>query len=285
MPELADKLLKDFRWFPLWSCVYLKRFGYGKIPASSAGVECEFKNIKTKFLNDEVQTLRVDDFVQRFVTKYLSGRSNLHISKEVKIAVENNKENKCEITRSKHGKKKSKSDECSLCSAPCYEKHCPSCNKIDSAPAILASREIENWKGLPLIDVEKEQRVLKEINRNPKKESGYFDKNQETFDSLNFENLKKIPTMLNDNHISQKAINFKGKSYSFANTCPFDSLLQIFLVAAADNPMAKNILMRLQTTELACRKTECNGIVNRKFTASGPFAILEIDLNQKAAYN
>ena len=36
IPKLAKRLLKDIRWLPLWSCIFRDRYGYGRIPASSA---------------------------------------------------------------------------------------------------------------------------------------------------------------------------------------------------------------------------------------------------------
>ena len=46
-PDLADKLVKDNRFFALWSCIDRDIFGYGRIPACSAVCESEFKHIKT----------------------------------------------------------------------------------------------------------------------------------------------------------------------------------------------------------------------------------------------
>jgi len=41
MPKLADYLLKDVKLLPLWSCVCRNKFGFGRIPASSASVESD----------------------------------------------------------------------------------------------------------------------------------------------------------------------------------------------------------------------------------------------------
>lgn len=74
------------RWFPLWGSIYRNKYGYGKIPASSSGVESEFKNIKTKFFKGTILPMRVDDFVEFFVLKYLKGRTNLYIAKDLKLS-------------------------------------------------------------------------------------------------------------------------------------------------------------------------------------------------------
>lgn len=53
LPKLATKLLSNCRWILLWSNVYRDKYNYGRIPATSASVECEFKIVKKKFLTDK----------------------------------------------------------------------------------------------------------------------------------------------------------------------------------------------------------------------------------------
>lgn len=36
LPALTARLKKDIKVFPLWSCIWVDKFGYGKIPASSS---------------------------------------------------------------------------------------------------------------------------------------------------------------------------------------------------------------------------------------------------------
>lgn len=50
LPDFAPRLIADVKWLPLWSCVTQEKFRYGGVPASSAHIECEFKNIKIKCL-------------------------------------------------------------------------------------------------------------------------------------------------------------------------------------------------------------------------------------------
>ena len=47
-------------------------------------------------------------------------------------------------------------------------------------------------------------------------------------------------------YLALQPINIRGKKYSFTNTCPFDSLLQIMLVAAADFPQVAKVFKSLQ---------------------------------------
>ncbi|CAL1671883.1 unnamed protein product [Lasius platythorax] len=45
-PHIATKLLRDIGTIVLWSNIYTDKFGYGRIPASSAPVESEFNKLK-----------------------------------------------------------------------------------------------------------------------------------------------------------------------------------------------------------------------------------------------
>lgn len=70
--EFAERLMVDLAWLPLWSCVVRNKFGYGRIPASSAHVESEFGKIKNLLLKDETTPMRVDQFVKKHVN-HISG--------------------------------------------------------------------------------------------------------------------------------------------------------------------------------------------------------------------
>ncbi|XP_018366817.1 PREDICTED: molybdenum cofactor synthesis protein cinnamon-like [Trachymyrmex cornetzi] len=69
-PHITNKLLRDISTIPLWSNIYTDKFGYGRIPASSASVEGEFNKLKNLVIN---KPLRVDKFVEEHI-KYLIGR-------------------------------------------------------------------------------------------------------------------------------------------------------------------------------------------------------------------
>lgn len=69
MPAFANKLIDDMKFFPSWSCVCRDKFGYGRIPASSASVEGEFNIIKNIFLKNETTPMRADVFVIKHVKR------------------------------------------------------------------------------------------------------------------------------------------------------------------------------------------------------------------------
>ena len=77
-PELADRLVNDIRFFTIWSCIDRDRFGYGRIPASSAPVESEFKNIKAHLLLEHHRfPMRLDEFLEIHIQKYIALRMHI----------------------------------------------------------------------------------------------------------------------------------------------------------------------------------------------------------------
>lgn len=60
-PEFANRLLKQVKMIPLWSCIRRDAFGYGRMPPSSAPAESEFKIIKNQVLP---KITRIDSAVE-----------------------------------------------------------------------------------------------------------------------------------------------------------------------------------------------------------------------------
>ncbi|XP_048513396.1 uncharacterized protein LOC125501447 [Athalia rosae] len=73
LPSLVVRVLRDFKWFPLWSCICQAHFSYGRVPASSATVEADFNNIKTRVFGASNLPIRADLFVMRHLD-YINGR-------------------------------------------------------------------------------------------------------------------------------------------------------------------------------------------------------------------
>jgi len=76
MPAFADRLMKDMNMIPMWSCICRDKFGYGRIPASSASVESDFNIVKNIFLKTEQTPMRADEFVMKHI-KFINGRIKL----------------------------------------------------------------------------------------------------------------------------------------------------------------------------------------------------------------
>ena len=88
LPKLAEKLKRDMKTFVSWGCVCRDKFKNGRIPASSAVVECELKNIKTKFRDHQTLPMRADEFVEFITLRYIKGSTTLYIAKDNKIQKE-----------------------------------------------------------------------------------------------------------------------------------------------------------------------------------------------------
>lgn len=189
MPAFADKLIADTKYLPLWSCICRDKFGFGRIPASSASIEGDFHIIKNIFLKNEQTLMRADLFITKHV-KFLSGRVKLinamfqekdtetaettekiieefpttviseQFPKNDNINVEINVE--CPVCA--NGDEPTGAHVCNICqksvhaidacSTPIGEEGygqkriCKKCETFGNANEILATREIEDWRGL-----------------------------------------------------------------------------------------------------------------------------------------
>ena len=63
-----------------------------------------------------------------------------------------------------------------------------------------------------------------------------------------------------------QAIDYNGKKYTFRNTCPFDSFMQVMLIAGADFPQAIQTFTELQEKILMFKLIKC--ILKQGFQAS-----------------
>ena len=85
LPQVTERLMKDMKSFPLWSCILKDRIGYGKTPATSAAVESQIKSIKQDlFNNNKASPMRPDDFVHSLLS-YVVGRSNIIEARAMEI--------------------------------------------------------------------------------------------------------------------------------------------------------------------------------------------------------
>lgn len=98
---------------------------------------------------------------------------------------------------------------------------CFSCS--ESSQSILASHEIEDWRGL-------------NSKQNKNHTARYLGNNKCNInDSLTWYKSTKLPIIKNDNSMGLQAIKLEDKNYTLINTCAFDSLLQILLTAISDH--------------------------------------------------
>lgn len=260
-PQIVERLIIDVRLLPLWTNIYRDQFGYGRVPASSASVESEFNKLKSLLLKN-CQLMRIDSFLQKHVD-YLHGvlkivdaqstNNNTTISSVDPNAIltstpkkESNydvnlmldSDNSCPAC--KNNDKPSGAHACYLCkkhvhalpqcSLPFGEEGygqslvCIICKDIvQNIKDILASREVENWRGFGEVKSNKSDAVY--LGKNPHK----------IIDALKCKKAAKIPIIIkNGNDISLKSLKIHNDNYTVANTCAFDSIFQILLAAGHD---------------------------------------------------
>lgn len=184
MPKLADYLIKDVKLLPLWSCICRDRFGYGRVPASSASVESDFNIIKNIMLKTEKTPMRADEFVMKQVN-FMSGRikianvntqeimlrDTMELEKDIHYSEENNEivgqnnirsEKKCPAWENGH--EPTDGHTCYVCKKYVHaldgcsisigeegygqQRICVDCQQINNVQDIIATKEIENWQQL-----------------------------------------------------------------------------------------------------------------------------------------
>lgn len=95
-------------------------------------------------------------------------------------------------------------------------------NNVKNVKDILASREVENWRGL-------------EKHKCTKSNALYLGKNPcHIINALTCAKAAKIPIIKNGNDLSLKSLKINNDFYTVGNTCAFDSISQILLAAAHD---------------------------------------------------
>lgn len=98
------------------------------------------------------------------------------------------------------------------------ERICKRCERSGNVNEILATREIEDWRGL----ASKTSSKSRYLQRGNPEQDFLLDK------------LQKIPIIKNGGKLLVKAVKIGNEKYSFTNTCAFDSILQLFILAYFD---------------------------------------------------
>lgn len=256
-PHLAERLLKDINMFPLWSNVCRDDFGYGRIPASSAAVEGEFNKLKNNIFKNHNLPIRVDEFLKIHLD-FLHKKLKIVDAEENNVTLPHNKMSINECNESKeildvdisqqvhsiscpacaNNDAPSGVHTCIICEVAVHaleecstsydaegygqKRICLACSSSKSTEKILASQEIENWRGLI-------------SDKNKKRTAKYLGNNQRGIqDSLTWSKSIKIPIIKNGSATELQTININNTNYCLINTCAFDSLLQIILVVLSD---------------------------------------------------
>lgn len=257
-PQLVDRLIVDIRLLPLWTNIYRDKFGYGRIPASSNSVESEFNKLKSLLLKN-CPLLRIDLFIQKHVN-YLHGIMKIVSAHDQSLSIDANNEFDVPLTRTfleeptvntnssdtnnscpacQNNDQPTEAHICCLCQRNVHalpqcslpfddaeegygqRRICMMCKNIENIKDILASREVENWRGLE--------------RAKPRKTALYLGKSKhKLIDSLTCKKTAEIPILKNGNTLSLKSLHINDENYTISNTCAFDSIFQILLAAGHD---------------------------------------------------
>lgn len=169
----------------------------------------------------------VEEFPARISSEQFSKNDNVQINIECPVCINGDEPtgaHKCYIChKNVHA--------IDACSTPMGEEGygqkriCKRCEIFGNANEIIATREIEDWRGL----------ASKTSSR-----GRYLQRGNPEQDFL-LDKLQKIPIIKNGGNVSVKAVKIGNEKYSFNNTCAFDSILQLFISAYFDKKYIKDI--------------------------------------------
>lgn len=276
-PKVVKRLIDHMKTIPVWSCIRRDNFKYGRVPASSASVECEFKIIKNQIFTREV---RLDTAIETIV-KYYDGKlklidcsiqkentkhvkdateeiqnlNNILPSEEIKInrspfkdlSVIYNIQQKKVCSICENEELHPAISNCFLCEANIHlldscstrleeegkenKRICQSCYRSSTKNSRLALNEIENWRGLG------------EPKKKKQKKSIYLSKEKnDLIDFISSDKLRKLPIIKNGSTETLRLVSLGKATFSLYNTCPLDTLFQIFLAAVSDSKEIKNFV-------------------------------------------
>lgn len=258
----------------LCGLVYAKKFGYSRIPASSAILEAEFNNIKCRLFANALPT-RADLFVFRHMD-YINGRVNLADAQIANMSyekeenqekiVEINSDREINLSEIENVSSYMYINTCSVCKSndePTDAHSCIVCNKLihmcnkclkindtDEAHGTSVQRICTSCQNIP------KKGILNAIDSNEvenwrgltlkpaKKKSRYLDKSDICLD-LEKSKLGNIPILRNESNTDLRPVNIKGKKMSLIQTCSFDSIFQIFLVTLFQSENFKTAVIDL----------------------------------------
>jgi len=269
LPELANHVLRICKDFPLWTNVMRTMFKSPYVNGSSAVVENDFKELKSQILRFDVRPMSADRFI---ITHLKSIESNAKLIRSTQIRdsliSQDHRNNHISITDDTivHEKSKNKlvcapiknlkniyDSDSDLNTSPIpinndniqnYSISSPNSPATDDELSTSINSEcslsaVENWRGFgndttisPVqINKHKKQRVTKYMSSNPEIER--ILSNPSTRSSLD--------TLLLNGNISTP-IRYNKNKYLLHNTCPFDSVSSILVMAYIDISFYKDFI-------------------------------------------
>jgi len=100
------------------------------------------------------------------------------------------------------------------------QRICMDCHNINNLQDIIATKEVEDWRGLVRADTQSK--------------GDYLQKDTVQNEFLLDSNIYKMLIMRNESNLSLRPVKIGKDRYSLTNTCAFDSILQLFIAAYFD---------------------------------------------------
>lgn len=276
-PSLAKKILDDSKEMPMWSCVVRDHFGYGHVPASSAIVESDFNNLKSRLLKKKVG-FRADVFVQLHLD-YLNGHSKLisgeqkskdnesdspvDASTRISSPVKPRPISEIECLACKNGNLPTGAHRCVVCSSQVHileecsvsvpgeeegygeRRICRNCSfrSAIETEECMSQSITEKWGGYENQE-HGENSCQKTKKKKKTKKSFYLQKN---FKETDFPvpvitgKSSHLAILKNGNSSTSKYHVINGIKYSLENTCAFDSFTQVIVKAIRTPALRESI--------------------------------------------
>lgn len=263
LPELTKNVLRVCKDFPLWTSVMRSSFGSPYKIASSASVECDFKQLKTHILRFDVRPMAVDKFVVTHL-KSIDSNTKLFRSKQLRNACSDNDmispqlDNQNMISKNIYSvnspeiiqnNKKTEDEAIDLSDENVVDIQKSDFTLLDDDRISLSEEsntsknsldEIENWRGKG-----SEEILLTVKNTKTKKklrQTKYMESTPEIEKIISNRSTRSTKNnfLINGNMTTPKTM--KKKRYLVHNTCPFDSTSVLIAMAYIDIPAYKSFV-------------------------------------------
>jgi hypothetical protein len=260
LPELTKDVLRVCKDFPLWSSVMKSSFGSPYKIASSASVECDFKQLKTQILRFDVRPMPVDKFVVTHL-KSIDSNTKLFRSKQLRNASSKNdippqldynmtSENIYSADSTGIVKNDKKTKNCTLSDEDDLIGNRKSDYTLSGDDGTSSSEEskistnsldeIENWRGKgseEIIFPVKSRKAKKKL-----RQTKYMESTPEIEKIVSNRSTRSSKNNFLVNGNMTTPITMKKKRYLVHNTCPFDSISVLIAMAYIDITSYKSFI-------------------------------------------
>lgn len=315
LPSLIPHIIKCTKLLPLWSGIMVPIFGFGEETSSSAAVESSFQKLKNVTLNNIDLPMNIESFLEYHI-KSLRGSALLKAGQKGKSVSENpenvfiNYENNNELQVNnivREGNDMVQIDKCPLCTVgslpsingahkcticktpvhaiPSCSMHiegdetlriCLNCSEVTENDNLNENNARETWN----------KKTKKKLKSNsyllPNPHLRHLDMNAS-------KNIKTLPFLKNGSRADQlKSIKVKNidGAIVLSNTCAFDAVVSLIMVAFCDSINFSNTLLQKNTKFIQFISNILkNGISSKSYTERAELIVEELNPNVEVLKN